>query len=61
MKIVCNKTEFAALVRYCAWEMEHEECAGCPFVAMCSNDHLREDGVYEISCIEDLCEVERDG
>ena len=57
MKIICTKNEFAQLVRSCAWSLEHEDCNGCMFMLMCSGDGTREDTIYEISGIEDICEV----
>ena len=64
MKIVCNKYELAALVRSCLSAEMLDNCSGCFFKDMCSTGNsLEENGIreYEISSIEDICEVREDG
>lgn len=59
MKIICNTREFALLVRICAESEREDGCRGCTFQAFCSTGSTIDD-VYEMSCIEDLCEVRDD-
>lgn len=36
MKIICNKKEFARLVRICAKNAEEYDCKGCSFFEICA-------------------------
>ncbi len=58
MNIVCNKNEFAMLVRNC--QRNEGECEGCLFTSVCSGAGCVEDGDI-MSYIEDICEVVVDG
>lgn len=62
MKIVCNKNEFAALVRSCVSAETLDTCRGCFFTDMCATGSNYEEGVvFEMNGIEDICEVREDG
>lgn len=60
MKIICNKMEFAQLVRNCAWSHDNEGCCGCIFITMCSGVD-QPDGSELMESIEDICEVKDNG
>ena len=58
MKIVCNKEEFAALIRQCYRSTRDCSCDGCPFSPICTSgcDQTYDDQI--MSRIEDICEIE---
>lgn len=58
MKIICNKKEFAALVRECYRGARDGSCVGCLFAAVCTagREQMYEDQV--MTRIEDICEIE---
>lgn len=58
MKILCNKEEFAALVRQCFIGARYEACVGCPFSGVCTagGEPVYDDQI--MSRIEDICEIE---
>lgn len=58
MKIVCNKSEFAMLVRNCQRSRVEDGCCGCIFGYFCSQgtEFVDEDDVMDK--IEDICEIE---
>lgn len=60
MKIICNKREFAQLVRECANVSNNEKCHGCIFAPICTQGG---DALYDeiMVRIEDICEVEAGG
>lgn len=39
MKIIVNKREFAALVRWCAASEAMNDCGICPFKDLCEKQH----------------------
>lgn len=60
MKILCNKDEFAALVRQCYRCARDNSCDGCLFASVCTSGR---EAMYEdqiMSRIDDICEVEVD-
>ena len=56
MKILCDKDEFALLVRECQLCEAMDNCRGCFFAALCSAVE-NEAELYAMSCIEDICEI----
>ena len=57
MKIICNKSEFAMLIRNCQYGKCFEECKNCWFQQICSE--MNEMTETEImSSIEDICTIE---
>lgn len=60
MKIICTKSEFAMLVRSCAYALQMEDCKNCWFSGICSENNAISDGEI-MSCIEDVCEIESGG
>ena len=60
MKIICNKREFALLVRECALTKNEDTCRGCLFASICAQGG---DSLYDeiMEAIEDICEVEAGG
>lgn len=60
MKIICNKEEFASLVRNCLLGARYEACAGCPFRGVCSAGGEPVYDEHIMSRIEDICEIEVD-
>lgn len=54
MKILCDKDEFALLVRECQLSESKNNCSGCLFTGICT----QWDGV---ETIEDLCEIVTEG
>ena len=58
MKIICNKKEFAALVRECFRSTRDGSCCGCLFSPICTagSEPMYDDQV--MSRIEDICEIE---
>lgn len=62
MKIVCNKSEFAKLVRNCEKSSGsgYATCSGCVFSSVCSQ--AGEPEMHDVMCvIEDICEIVSDG
>ena len=60
MKIVCDKKEFAMLVRGCVHGQRDGQCCGCVFSGICAQDGERFDG--DVMCnIDDLCEIVTEG
>lgn len=57
MKIVCNKIEFADLVRRCAKKQDKCDCYTCLFCDDCSKLY-EEKGISK--GIENLCEIRED-
>ena len=57
MKIVCNKNEFAELVRSCVRASSvYNGCSSCVFATLCTQGGDPTDN--EIMCvIEDICEI----
>lgn len=56
MKIICNKKEFAKLVRDCK---RPSNCCGCALFSVCS---MMSDSIDDLNVdIVDLCEVRDDG
>lgn len=60
MKILCDKDEFALLVRECQMCETIDTCRGCLFAGLCSTVGNEEE-LYAMSCIEDLCEIVTEG
>ena len=54
MKIICDKYEFALLVRECQLCDSQNECSGCLFNAICTRTD-------EMNCVEDICEIVTEG
>ena len=55
MKIICNKKEFAELVRNCECTLSNDGCNACVFVGLCSQGcSVARDGM---DFIEDICEI----
>ena len=59
MKILCDKAEFALLVRECQRCEAMEDCHGCLFVGLCSA--AGEDTPSIMTGIEDICEIVTEG
>ena len=53
MRILCDKDEFALLVRECQLCESKRDCVGCLFVGTCGK------GV-DMNCIEDICYFEEE-
>ena len=60
MKILCDKDEFALLVRECQMCESQDACRGCFFTGLCSAVE-NEEGMYAMSGIEDICEIVTEG
>ena len=58
MKIICNKQEFAALVRSCMGSARFEACVGCPFASICTAGGEIQFEDQKMTRIEDICEIE---
>ena len=57
MKIICNKSEFAMLIRNCQYDKCFEECKNCWFQQICSEmNTIKEPEI--MSSIEDICTIE---
>lgn len=56
MKIVCDKDDFALLVRECQLCETQDACRGCLFSGLCSA--VTKDGLTIMDGIEDICEIE---
>ena len=57
MKIICNKPEFAMLIRNCQYDKCFEDCKNCWFQQICSEmNAIKEPEI--MSSIEDVCTVE---
>ena len=54
MKILCDKEEFALLVRECQLCESQNGCVGCLFEGICTKTD-------EMNCIEDICEIATEG
>lgn len=59
MKLVCDKEEFARLVRLCTLNEVENTCRGCMFCGLCATGNEPGPGVI-MSRIEDICIVEGD-
>ena len=53
MKLVCNKEEFALLVRKCQHNDIFERCQGCLFEGLCG---VADEKII-MDSIEDICEL----
>ncbi len=60
MKIICNKNEFANMVRSCLISHKNGHCLDCVFSCVCTMGTGCEDDDYEMRCIEDICEIAGD-
>lgn len=58
MKIICNKSEFAMLVRNCAYEHQTNDCQNCWFSNICSETNAIDYQFEIMSSIEDICTIE---
>lgn len=58
MKIICNKSEFAMLVRNCAYEHQTNDCQNCLFSDVCSETNAIDYQFEIMSRIEDICTIE---
>lgn len=58
MKIICNKSEFAMLVRKCAYEHQTNDCQNCLFFNVCSETNAIDYQFEIMSSIEDICTIE---
>lgn len=57
MKIICDKSEFATLIRNCQYEKCFEDCKNCWFQQICSEmDIIKEPKI--MSSVEDICTIE---
>ena len=57
MKIICNKSEFAILIRNCNDDKCVEDCKNCWYKQICSEMNAMTE--HEImSSIEDICTIE---
>lgn len=57
MKIICNQSEFAALIRSCTYSLiENSSCSGCVFAEICSQECDMSDEDI-MSRIEDICTI----
>lgn len=57
MKIICNKSEFAMLIRNCQYDKSFEDCKNCWFQKMCSKMNAMME-MEIMSGIEDICTIE---
>lgn len=55
MKIICNKKEFAELVRNCDGTLFNDGCNCCVFVGLCSQGCSLDTSGMDF--IEDICEI----
>ena len=56
MKILCDKDEFAMLVRGCVYGKRDGQCCGCVFACVCSQES--EPTETDVMCtIDDICEI----
>ena len=53
MKILCDKDEFALLVRKCQYNESFENCRGCIFNGLCG---VADEKII-MDSIEDICEL----
>lgn len=58
MKIICNKDEFADLVRSCLINSKERYCAGCVVSSVCTMGCGCDGDDAAMRCIEDICEIE---
>ena len=56
MKLICNKEEFAALIRSCLSGNAFDQCCGCAFIPFCSRYNEMEDNDC-MKSVEDICEL----
>ena len=54
MKLLCDKDEFALLVRECMLTESQRGCRGCLFKGLCGED-------VGMDSIEDICEIVTEG
>lgn len=57
MKIICNKSEFAMLIRNCQYDKCFEDCKNCWFQHICSEMNAMTEPEI-MSRIEDICTIE---
>lgn len=57
MKIICNKDEYALMVRFCERMEAENACRGCLFECVCMKGDELCEGAW-LSQIEDVCEIE---
>ena len=57
MKIICTKSEFAMLVRNCAYDHSATDCRYCWFQHSCSEMNTMTEPEI-MSSIEDICTIE---
>lgn len=57
MKVICNKDEFANMVRACLISHRNGSCLDCVLSCVCTMGTGSEDDDYEMRCIEDICEI----
>ena len=57
MKIICNKYEFAMLIRNCNYDKCFDDCKNCWFQQICSEMNATT-GTEIMSRIEDICAIE---
>ena len=57
MKIICNKSEFAMLIRNCHYDTCFEDCNNCWFQQICSEMNAMTETEI-MSSIEDICTIE---
>ena len=60
MKIICDKDEFALLVRECQLCEAQNKCGDCLFGGLCSVAGNEEE-MYMMDGIEDICEISVEG
>ena len=58
MKIICNKNEFAALIRQCY--QSARDCGCCIFSPVCTSGCEQTYDDQIMSRVEDICEIEVD-
>lgn len=58
MKIICNKDEFADMIRACLINHVEGRCMDCVFSCVCTMGEGCEDDDAAMRCIEDICEIE---
>lgn len=58
MKIICNKKEFARLVRICAKNAEEYDCKGCSFFEICAEQFGT---AGDPEKFHEFCEVSEEG
>ena len=59
MKIICNKADFAMLIRNCQYDKCFEDCKNCWFQQICSEMNAVTEPEI-MSSIENICTIEDD-